>query len=113
MNGMLTRALFVFGLLAAGSVAAHAQGLPTATPAPARSTVRPLTRYLAATLRLSPKQAAAVQQALRNRTTRTLAPEDLTASLSPVLSPDAQERLLSLQEDASTYRALYYLGARH
>ena len=113
MNVVLTRALFVFGLLAAGSFTAHAQGLPSATPAPARPAVRPLTRYLAATLRLSPKQAAAVQQALRTRQAHTLAPEELTASLSPVLSPDAQERLQSLQEDATTYRALYYLAAQH
>ena len=81
--------------------------------AAARPTVRPLTRYLAAMLRLSPKQAAAVQQALRNRPAGTLAPEDLTASLTPVLSLDAQQRLQSLQGDVTTYRALYYLAGRH
>ncbi|MGI4866661.1 MAG: hypothetical protein ACRYFZ_22255 [Janthinobacterium lividum] len=110
---MLTRALLVFGLLAAGSFSVHAQSQFPIPAAFARPTVRPLTRYLAAMLRLSPKQAAAVQQALRNRPDHTLAPEDLTASLSPVLSLDAQERLLSLQGNATTYRALYYLAAQH
>jgi hypothetical protein len=79
----------------------------------ARPAVRPLTRYLAAVLHLTPRQATAVQRALRSCPARQLAPEDLTLSLSPVLTPEAQERLQSLQNNATNYRALYYLAARH
>jgi hypothetical protein len=78
-----------------------------------RPAVRPLTRYLAAMLHLTPKQANAVQQALRQRPARPLAPEDLTLSLNTVLTPEAQERLQSLQNNATSYRALSYLAARH
>ena len=78
-----------------------------------RPAARPLTRYLAATLHLTHKQADAVQRALRNRPARPLAPEDLTLSLSPVLTPEAQERLQALQNNAAAYQALCYLAARH
>ncbi len=113
MKALLTTTFLLLGLCLAGPISVHAQSQLPLPVAATRPTVRPLTRYLAATLRLTPKQAVAVQQALRNRPARTLAPEDLTASLTPVLSPDAQERLQSLQGDVTTYRTLYYLAARH
>lgn len=113
MKALATATLLLWGLLAAGPAAAHLPGPPLPPAAPARPGVRSLVRYLAAVLRLTPAQAAAVQQTLRNRSSASLAPEDLLASLSPVLSLDAQQRLHSLQGDAATYRALYYLAARH
>lgn len=113
MKFLFATTFLCLSLLAASAVSAHAQGLPTTTVAATHPTVRPLTRYLAAMLRLTPKQAADVQEALRTRPVRTLAPEDLTVSLSPVLNLDAQQRLQSLQTDVTTYRALYYLATRH
>lgn len=113
MKSLLTTALLLVSLLGAGSVLAR---LPGQVPLPlvaARPAVRPLTRYLAAVLRLTPKQAAAVQQALRTSAPQPLAPEALALCLSSVLSLEAQERLQTLQNDATTYRALYYLAARH
>jgi hypothetical protein len=87
--------------------------VPPAAPAPCRPGARPLVRYLTATLRLTPTQVAAVQQALRTDMPRSLVPEQLAQSLSPVLSPEAQERLHALQTNVDSYRTLYYLAARH
>lgn len=106
--------LLLLGIFAAGPVRAHAQGQPPLPlAAPARPAVRPLARYLAAVLRLTPAQTVAVQLALRNSAPYPLAPETLLGCLSPVLSLEAQQRLQSLQNDATTYRALHYLAARH
>ncbi len=98
------------------AVAGPSPALPQVPPAaglPSRPTTRPLVRYLTATLRLTPTQAAAVQQVLRTETPRPLAPEQLAQSLSPVLSPEAQERLQALQNSVDSYQRLYYLAARH
>lgn len=78
-----------------------------------RPTARPLTRYLTATLRLTPKQAATVQRTLHGHAAKRLAPEQLALSLSPVLSPEAQLQLLDMQENAASYQTLSYLTARH
>jgi hypothetical protein len=78
-----------------------------------RPTARPLTRYLAATLRLTPRQAAAVQRTLHGHAAKRLAPEQLALSLSPVLSAEKQQQLLAMQENAASYQALVYLTARH
>jgi hypothetical protein len=78
-----------------------------------RPTVRPLTRYLTATLRLTPKQAVAVQRSLHKHTAKRLAPEQLALSLGPVLSLEAQQQLLAIQENAASYHTLTYLTARH
>ena len=110
MKAFATSILLSLSLVTMRPATAHAQGLPLL---PARLVVRPLTRYLAATLHLTHKQADAVQRALRNRPARPLAPEDLTLSLSPVLTPEAQERLQALQNNAAAYQALCYLAARH
>jgi hypothetical protein len=113
MKALFTSILLVVSLAAVRPVEAR---LPSRCQLPlvfARPAVRPLTRYLAAVLHLTPKQATAVQRALRNCPAHSLAPEDLTLSLSPVLTPEAQERLQSLQNNATNYRALYYLAARH
>lgn len=84
-----------------------------ATGRPATPGARPLVRYLTATLRLTPTQAAAVQQALSTESPRPLLPEQLAQNIGPVLSLEAQERLQSLQANAAAYRTLYYLAARH
>lgn len=78
-----------------------------------RPAVRPLTRYLAATLRLTPKQAANVQRTLRSHTAKRLGPEQLSLSLSFVLSAEAQQKLLDMQENAASYQTLSYLTTRH
>jgi len=96
------------------AVAVPALALPQAPSAvAARAGARPLVRYLTATLRLTPAQVVAVQQALRTETPRPLAPEQLTQRLEPVLSPEAQERLHTLQTNVDSYRTLSYLAARH
>ena len=109
----LSTITLLLSLVAARPAAAHIRSLPQLALVPSRPVVRPLTRYLAAVLHLSPRQAAAVQQALRSYPARSFAPEDLALSLSPVLAPEAQLRLQSLQSDVTTYRALCYLAARH
>lgn len=78
-----------------------------------RPAARPLTRYLVATLRLTPQQAVAVQRALNAHAAKGLPPEQLTLSLNPVLSPEAQQQLLNIQGDAASYRTLTYLTIRH
>ncbi|HET9502645.1 MAG TPA: hypothetical protein VFO93_03840 [Hymenobacter sp.] len=87
--------------------------VPLAAMGPLRPGARPLVRYLTATLRLTPAQAVAVQQALRTEVPRPLVPEQLAQRLEPVLSPEAQERLHALQTNVDSYRTLYYLAARH
>ena len=99
-------------LVVAGPAPVRPQ-VPLAAVGPIRPGARPLVRYLTATLRLTPAQAVAVQQALRTETPRPLAPEQLTQRLEPVLSPEAQERLHALQTNVDSYRTLYYLAARH
>ena len=79
----------------------------------ARPGARLLVRYLTATLRLTPAQVAAVQQALRTEVPRPLVPEQLAQRLEPVLSPNAQEHLHALQTNVDSYRTLYYLAAPH
>ncbi len=105
--------MLLVGLAAASPAEAHSRSRQQFPLLPTRSGARPLTRYLAAVLHLTRRQATAVQQALRTCPARPLAPEDLTLSLSPVLTPEAQERLQALQNNATTYRALCYLTARH
>ncbi|TVT39442.1 hypothetical protein FNT36_17495 [Hymenobacter setariae] len=78
-----------------------------------RPTVRPLTRYLVATLHLTHRQAVAVQRTLHGHAAKRLAPEQLSLSLGPVLSPEVQEQLLAMQENAASYRTLTYLTAHH
>lgn len=78
-----------------------------------RPAARPLTRYLAATLRLTPKQAATVQRTLHGHAAKRLAPEQLASSLGDVLSAEAQQQLLAMQENAASYQTLSYLTTRH
>jgi hypothetical protein len=116
MKKYLTLLLLLSG--AAGAQLAVAGPMPTHWQAPPAATVarpgaRPLVRYLTATLRLTPAQVAAVQQALRAETPRPLVPEQLAQRLEPVLSLEAQERLHALQTNVDSYRTLYYLAARH
>ena len=77
-----------------------------------RSSLRPLTRYLTATLRLTPKQAVAVQRTLHGHATKHFAPEQLSLSLSPILGVEAQQQLLAMQENAASYQTLAYLATR-
>lgn len=77
-----------------------------------RPAVRPLTRYLTATLHLTHKQAADVQRTLRGHSTKRLSAERLSLSLSPVLSNEAHEQLLAMQENAASYQTLSYLATR-
>lgn len=116
MKSFATAAALLLTVLATRPAPAHTAptGLvPHGFSLFARPTVRPLTRYLAATLRLTPKQAAAVQRTLHSRAAKRLAPEDLSLSLSPVLSPEAQQQLLDMQQNAASYRTLVSLTARH
>jgi hypothetical protein len=104
---LLLSGAFGSQLAAAGPAPALWQVPPAA--AVARPGARPLVRYLTATLRLTPMQVAAVQQALRTEMPRPLVPEQL----AQYLSLEAQERLQVLQTNADSYRTLYYLAARH
>lgn len=113
MKVLATTILLLLSLTATRPAEAHLSGLPHLPLLHCRPGARPLTRYLAATLHLTHKQAHAVQRALRNYPTRSLAPEDLGVSLGPVLTPEAQERLQVLQTNATTYQTLHYLAARH
>ncbi len=113
MKILATSILLFLSLAATRPAEAHLRRLPHLPLLHCRPGARPLTRYLAATLHLTHKQARAVQQALRTYPAHSLAPENLTLSLSPVLTPEAQERLQELQDDVTTYKALYYLAARH
>lgn len=101
-----------FALLATsgtGAAQAHVRLAPTAE----RPAVRPLTRYLAATLHLTPTQATAVQERLRAHPLQAPAPEELVAVLEPVLSYEAQSHLAALQNNATSYQTLFYLTTRH
>lgn len=116
MKKYLTLLLLLSGatgsqLAVAGPTPAQWQAPPAA--ATARPGARPLVRYLTATLRLTPAQVVAVQQVLRTEAPRPLVPEQLAQRLEPVLGPEAQERLHALQTNVNSYRALYYLAARH
>jgi hypothetical protein len=116
MEKYLTFLLLLSG--AAGLQLAVAGPAPTLWQVPQAATAirpgaRPLVRYLTATLRLTPAQVVAVQQALRTELPRPLVPEQLVQRLSPVLGPEAQERLQALQTNVDSYRTLYYLAARH
>lgn len=117
MKSFVLAASLLLSTLATRPAQAHTQAPARLVPRGfclfARPTVRPLTRYLAATLRLTPKQAVAVQRTLHKHTSKRLAPESLSLSLSPVLSPEAQQQLLDMQQNAASYQTLVYLTARH
>lgn len=108
-------AALLLAALAAGPAQAHALAPTRLAPRGfylfGRPTARPLTRYLAATLRLTPRQAVAVQRTLHGHAAKRLAPEQLALSLGPVLSPEAQQQLLAMQENAASYQTLAYLTA--
>jgi hypothetical protein len=117
MKSVAVAALLLFALVATRPAQAHALASTRLIPRGfclfGRPAARPLTRYLTATLRLTPKQAAAVQRRLHGHATKRLAPEQLALSLSPLLSPEEQQHLLDIQQNAASYRTLTYLTARH
>jgi hypothetical protein len=117
MKSIAVAALLLFALVATRPVQAHefasARLIPRGFWLFGRPAARPLTRYLAATLRLTPKRAAAVQRRLHGHATKRFAPEQLALSLSPLLSPEEQQHLLDMQENAASYRTLTYLTAHH
>ena len=114
MKSLLATVLLLTSVLATRPTLAHPFAPARAIPQAAGvARVRPLTRYLAAMLRLTPKQAAAVQQALRTHRSHSLTPEELRLNLELVLSLEAQQRLQALQTNATSYQMLAYLAARH
>jgi hypothetical protein len=113
MKISVTTILLLFSLATTRPAEAHWRGLHQLPLLLCRPGARPLTRYLTATLHLTHKQAVAVQRALRSHTATRLTPEQLTLSLSPVLSPEAQEQLLDIQANAASYQTLAYLTTRH
>ena len=117
MKSFTLAALLLLTGLATNPALAHNQAptrlIPRGFCLFGRPAARPLTRYLAATLRLTPKQAATVQRTLRRHTAKRLGPEQLSLSLSFILSAEAQQQLSDMQGDAASYRTLSYLTTRH
>ena len=117
MKSFVIAASLLLTVMATRPAMAHTQATTRIIPRGfclfGRPTARPLARYLTATLRLTPKQAAAVQRTLQGHAAKRLAPEQLALSLSPVLSVESQQQLLDMQENAASYRTLAYLTTRH
>ena len=103
--------VFLFGCMAllGSPVAASLPVAAHATPTPVPSQ---LVHYLAATLKLSTTQTAAVQQALKANPLKVRTPEQITDCLRTVLSPDELSRLIALTNDVQTYEYLNYLARR-
>ena len=73
---------------------------------------RPLVRYLAATLHLSPAQTAAVQLAVGKHPWRARTPEHLAQCLVQVLTPKEFDQFLQLQDNAAAHNSLRGLARR-
>lgn len=99
------KALFTLCLFAAsfGSVAAA----PAAT---SHATVRPLVRYLTATLHLRRHKARQVQRAVLRNPLEVTTPEQVADRLRPVLSDAQYERYTVLQNNVASYEMLNRLA---
>ena len=107
---VFTAALLLgFMSLLASPVAIGSPVVMRVTPTPIPSQ---LVHYLAATLKLSTTQTAAVQQALKANPLKVRTPEQITDCLRTVLSPEELSRLIALTNDMQSYEYLNYL-VRH
>ncbi|MGI4834190.1 MAG: hypothetical protein ACRYFK_12090 [Janthinobacterium lividum] len=103
-------------LLTLGLLAATWSLVPAASAAPhstSHATVRPLVRYLTATLHLRPRAARRVQRAVLHAPLALRTPEQVAERLRPVLSADQFEHYGHLQNDVVAYEQLQRLAAQH
>jgi hypothetical protein len=116
---LLTASFFSTLALGLRPMRASAQDPEHATPsvgvlAGGGIAARPLVRYLAATLHLSPAQTAAVQLAVGKHPWRARTPERLALCLAQVqvLTPNEFDQFLQLQESAAAHNSLRCLARR-
>lgn len=89
--------------------------LSSVSAAPATSahvTVRPLVRYLTATLHLHRHKARLVQRAVLHNPLALSTPEQVGERLRPVLSAAQFEQYWALQNEVSSYEMLSRLAAQ-
>ena len=97
---------FFFAVLCLLSLAAAPQ------TASAKS-VRPLTRYLTATLHLRRREAKAVQTAVNQHPLHTRTPEEVVERLRTVLNADQLQTLTALTGSVDSYEILHQLASGH
>ena len=75
--------------------------------------VRPLTRYLTATLHLRHRQVKAVQTAVNQHPLQTRTPEEVIERLRSVLNADQLQTLTALTGSVDSYEMLHQLANGH